>query len=58
VAICYQVESLGLSEGRSQIAKLPANRRISMAFLPTLLYILLEFERSDFRDRHSFEELI
>lgn len=58
MAICYQIECLGLSKGRSQITELPANRGIGIAFLPTPLYIVFDFERRDFSDRHSFKELI
>jgi hypothetical protein len=37
---------------------LPANRGIGIAFLPTPLYLVLDFERRDFSDRHPLEELI
>jgi len=58
VAVRYQVESFGLSEGRSQITELPANGGISITFLPTPLYIVLDFERRNLGDRLPLEKFI
>jgi hypothetical protein len=54
-----QVESLCLSKSKSRprVAKLPPNRCISIAFLPTRLYLIFDFEYRDFGDRHPFGEL-